>query len=111
MLNGIPKNVSPDLLKVLMEMGHGDEIVLSDGNYPATSSGNLLVRCVSAYCIGYFTPIGGAAAWVSLPFGWVFGLTASACRYRFGPWRKKAVVTAAETLPGEILEEDGEELP
>ena len=73
--------------------------------------GNLLVRCVSAYCIGYFTPIGGAAAWVSLPFGWVFGLTASACRYRFGPWRKKAVVTAAETLPGEILEEDGEELP
>ena len=46
MLNGIPKNVSPDLLKVLMEMGHGDEIVLSDGNYPATSSGNLLVRCI-----------------------------------------------------------------
>lgn len=46
MLNGIPKNVSSDLLKVLMEMGHGDEIVLSDGNYPATSSGNLLVRCI-----------------------------------------------------------------
>lgn len=46
MLNGIPKNVSPDLLKILMEMGHGDEIVLSDGNYPATSSGNLLVRCI-----------------------------------------------------------------
>lgn len=46
MLYGIPKNVSPDLLKVLMEMGHGDEIVLTDGNYPATSSGNLLVRCI-----------------------------------------------------------------
>ncbi len=46
MLNGIPKNVSPDLLKVLMEMGHGDEIILSDGNYPATSSGNTLVRCI-----------------------------------------------------------------
>lgn len=46
MLNGIPKNVSPDLLKVLMEMGHGDEIVITDGNYPATSSGNLLVRCI-----------------------------------------------------------------
>ena len=32
MLNGIPKNVSPELIKVLMEMGHGDEIILSDGN-------------------------------------------------------------------------------
>jgi len=27
-------------------MGHGDEIILSDGNYPATSSGNTLVRCI-----------------------------------------------------------------
>ena len=33
MLNGIPKNVSPDLIKVLMEMGHGDELVLADGNF------------------------------------------------------------------------------
>lgn len=46
MLNGIPKNVSPELIKVLMEMGHGDEIILSDGNYPATSSGNTIVRCI-----------------------------------------------------------------
>lgn len=45
-LNGIPKNVFLDLLKVLMEMVHGDEIVLSDGNYLATSSGSLLVRCI-----------------------------------------------------------------
>ena len=33
MLKGIPSVLSPDLLKVLMEMGHGDEIVLADGNY------------------------------------------------------------------------------
>ena len=46
MLKGIPNLLSPELLKILMEMGHGDEIVLSDGNYPATSSGNLLVRCI-----------------------------------------------------------------
>ncbi|WP_036666774.1 RbsD/FucU domain-containing protein, partial [Paenibacillus darwinianus] len=32
MLIGIPKLLSPELLKVLMEMGHGDEIVLADGN-------------------------------------------------------------------------------
>ena len=45
MLKGIPKNISPELLKVLMEMGHGDEIVIADGNYPAASNEKKLVRC------------------------------------------------------------------
>lgn len=44
MLKNIPKNVSPELLKVLMEMGHGDEIVLADGNYPAASNAKRLIR-------------------------------------------------------------------
>lgn len=44
MLIGIPKIIPPKLLKVLMEMGHGDEIVLADGNFPAASSTNRLVR-------------------------------------------------------------------
>ena len=39
MLKNIPKIVSPQLLKVLCEMGHGDEIVLADGNFPAESVG------------------------------------------------------------------------
>ena len=34
MLNGIPKCISPELLYVLDKMGHGDEIVISDGNFP-----------------------------------------------------------------------------
>ncbi|MFA7567809.1 MAG: RbsD/FucU domain-containing protein [Alkalispirochaeta sp.] len=33
MLKKIPSVLSPDLLKTLMEMGHGDELVLADGNY------------------------------------------------------------------------------
>ncbi|WP_153730470.1 RbsD/FucU family protein [Sporosarcina obsidiansis] len=37
MLKNIPNNLSPDILKVLMEMGHGDEIVIADGNFPANS--------------------------------------------------------------------------
>lgn len=45
MLKKIPKNLSPELVKVLMEMGHGDEIVLADGNYPAASNARNLVRC------------------------------------------------------------------
>ncbi|MZZ58841.1 fucose isomerase [Enterococcus mundtii] len=45
MLKNIPKNLSPELVKVLMEMGHGDEIVLADGNYPAASNAKKLIRC------------------------------------------------------------------
>lgn len=45
MLKNIPKNLSPDLVKVLLEMGHGDEIVIADGNYPAASHAKRLVRC------------------------------------------------------------------
>ena len=39
MLKLIPSILSPELVKVLMEMGHGDEIVLADGNFPAESVG------------------------------------------------------------------------
>lgn len=45
MLKGIPKLISPELLKVLMEMGHSDELVLSDGNFPAASHAQRLIRC------------------------------------------------------------------
>ena len=44
MLIGIPKILSPDLLKILMEMGHGDEIVIADGNFPSASIAKRLVR-------------------------------------------------------------------
>ena len=37
MLKGIPKILSPELLKVLAEMGHSDRIVIGDGNFPAES--------------------------------------------------------------------------
>ena len=39
MLKGIPKILSPELLKVLAEMGHSDRIVISDGNFPAETMG------------------------------------------------------------------------
>jgi len=45
MLKNIPPVISPDLLKILMEMGHGDEIVLADGNFPAASIAQRLIRC------------------------------------------------------------------
>lgn len=45
MLKGIPHLLPPDLLKILMEMGHGDEIIIADGNFPAASHAQRLVRC------------------------------------------------------------------
>lgn len=45
MLKGIPSILSPELLKTLMEMGHGDEIVIGDGNFPAATCAKRLVRC------------------------------------------------------------------
>ena len=32
MLKGIPSIISPELLKIMMEMGHGDELVIGDKN-------------------------------------------------------------------------------
>lgn len=44
MLKGIPSILSPKLLKILMEMGHGDELVIGDGNFPAEAYGQRVVR-------------------------------------------------------------------
>ena len=39
MLKGIPLLLTPDLLKVLADMGHGDEIVIADANFTAATLG------------------------------------------------------------------------
>jgi L-fucose mutarotase len=44
MLKGISPLISPDLLKILAEMGHGDEIVFGDSNFPAASHAQRLIR-------------------------------------------------------------------
>jgi L-fucose mutarotase len=44
MLKGISPVISPELIKILMEMGHGDELVIADGNFPAASIAQRLVR-------------------------------------------------------------------
>lgn len=47
MLIGVPPIVSPQLLKVLCEMGHGDKIVIADGNFSCESAGKnaIVIRC------------------------------------------------------------------
>lgn len=51
MLKNIPKILPPELVKVMMEMGHGDELVISDGNFPGTSLCKKAIRCDSAMIV------------------------------------------------------------
>jgi len=44
MLNKIPRILSPELVKFLMEMGHGDEVIIADGNFPSSTCSQRLVR-------------------------------------------------------------------
>jgi L-fucose mutarotase len=44
MLKGIPPIISPELLKVLCEMGHTDELTIADGNYPGHTYGKQVIR-------------------------------------------------------------------
>lgn len=44
MLKNIPVALSPELLKALDEMGHGDEIVIGDGNFPSGNLGPKVIR-------------------------------------------------------------------
>ncbi len=44
MLKNLDPLLTPDLLQVLRAMGHGDEIVIVDANFPAESSGPEVVR-------------------------------------------------------------------
>ena len=44
MLLGVPKIIPPELLKILSEMGHGDEITLGDANFPGHTYGQTVVR-------------------------------------------------------------------
>ncbi|NLZ89219.1 MAG: fucose isomerase [Clostridiales bacterium] len=44
MLKGIPAIIPPELLMVLAEMGHGDEITIGDGNFPGNTFGRRVIR-------------------------------------------------------------------
>ncbi len=44
MLKGVPPIITPELLKILAEMGHGDELVIGDCNFPAESMGKRCAR-------------------------------------------------------------------
>ena len=50
MLKGISPLISPDLLKVLAEMGHGDEIIFSDAHFPGHTFNSRVLRADGLGC-------------------------------------------------------------
>ena len=44
MLKTLSPILGPELLKILMEMGHGDELAIADGNFPSASMNERVVR-------------------------------------------------------------------
>ena len=44
MLKNIPPIISPELLKALDEMGHADELIIADGNFPSSSLSDNVIR-------------------------------------------------------------------
>lgn len=50
MLKNIPKIISPELMKCMMDMGHSDIIILADANFPGNSHAKRIIRMDSA-CI------------------------------------------------------------
>ena len=49
MLKNIPKSFTPDLLKLLMEMGHGEDILIADGNFPQKAVSSKNIKCEVIY--------------------------------------------------------------
>lgn len=48
MLKKIPKCISPEVMKFLMEMGHSDVVIIADANFPSHSNAQRIVRLDSA---------------------------------------------------------------
>jgi len=56
MLKGINANVTPDLMNCLMRMGHGDELVIADANFPAQATATDTSLAEVIYLPGFSAP-------------------------------------------------------
>ena len=56
MLLGVPKIIPPELLKILSEMGHGDEITLGDANSPDTPTDKRWFGWTATACRKFWRP-------------------------------------------------------
>lgn len=57
---------------------------------------SLGIRCIACYSMAYLTSVGGAGVWYSPAVGWTVVMFLAIARYKWGPWRTKAVARANE---------------
>lgn len=62
----------------------------------ANSLVSLGIRCAAAYSLAYLTGVGGAAVYYTPVIGWGVAAVMTLARYKWGPWRAKALTTAKE---------------
>ena len=66
MLKGISPLISPELLKILNEMGHGDEIVFADANFPTVSTGKQVVRADGIGAVELLDAVYSCFLWINM---------------------------------------------
>lgn len=70
MLKTISPLISPTLLKVLAEMGHGDEIIFSDAHFPAHSLGPQVIRADGLSVSDLLRQLFRSLSWIATPRRW-----------------------------------------
>jgi len=101
MLRGIDPLLTPDLLKILREMGHGDEIAIVDANYPAAADARRLVRLPGAD-----TTEALRAILTLLPLDTYVDCAAHCMAVVGDPERVEPIMTEFQSLIDEIAVED-----
>ena len=101
MLRNIDPLLTPDLLKILREMGHGDEIAIVDANYPAATDARRLVRLPGASATEALRAI-----LTLLPLDTYVDHAAQVMAVVGAPDRTEPIMTEFQVLIDEIAEED-----
>ena len=84
MLKGIPAILPPMLVKILMEMGHGDEIVLADANFPSASIAKQTVFGEPIYLPGVGIPELMEAILTLMPLDYAVEMPVAGMQVRIG---------------------------
>lgn len=108
MLKGIDPLLTPELLKILMEMGHDEALVLADANFSATSfaAGKPVIRLPGSSMLQVVRAVSTLfplAADVSHPVGFM-GVSGQPADYRSALQREVIEVISPDLLPHQSVE-------
>ncbi len=100
MLIGIPSILGPELLFTLRAMGHGDEIAIVDGNYPADEHGKRVIRADGHHIVPLVDAILAVTPVDDFVDSAVFRATVGRDRGKLDPVHEELVAVCAKRAPG-----------